>query len=126
MHENGILYKRAEAINYLQTHADETIVLEVNDTTFGMYAYTDSPNSYTLNFFALNPAVRKTREGYALYKDMKDRLRGKPVIAPVHSGNKAMLDVVKKRGIYMGRFRTSGDKTIEYYSLDFGDKEWKE
>ena len=126
MNENGVLYKRAEAIHYLQTHAYNTIVLEVNDTTMGMYAYTDNPNSYTLNFFALNPAIRKSRVGYMLYSDMKNRLRGKPVIAPVHTENTDMVNVVKKRGTFIGRFLTSGNKTLDYYSINFGDKEWKE
>ncbi len=125
MKDNGIPYKRAEAISYLTTHADNTIVLEINDMTMGMYAYSDHPNSYTLNFFALNPYARKTKAGYALYMDMSKRLRGKPLIAPVHTGNSDMVKVVSKRGTFIGRFSTSGNKTIDYYSINFGDKEWK-
>lgn len=126
MNENGVLYKRASAIDYLKNHADKTAVLEINDSVMGMYAYTESPNSYTLNFFALNPFARKTKAGYILFRDMKDRLKGKPVIAPVHTENSDMVNVVKKRGTFIGRFMTSKDKTIDYYSLNFGDKEWKE
>jgi len=125
MNSNGILYKRAEAIEYLRTHADNTVVLEVNDQTMGMYAYTENANTFILNFFALNPYVRKTKAGYKLFHDIKKRLRGKPVIVPVHTENSDMINIVKKRGIFLGRFMTSNDKTIDYYSINFGDKEWK-
>ncbi len=124
MNESGVTYKRAEAIEYLVSHSDTTMVLEVNDVTMGLYAFTDAANSYTLNFFALNPFVRKSRAGYSLYSDMANRLTGKPVIVPVFSDNIDMLKVVKKRGIFMGRFKVDEKSTIDYYSINFGDKEW--
>lgn len=125
MKDNGIRYKRAEAVAYLSSHDDKTMILEINDVTMGMYAYSEHPNSYTLNFFALNPYARKSKLGYKMYLDMKGRLKGKPVIVPVHSENKDMINIVKKRGIFIGRFNTVSNKTIDYFSIDFGNKEWK-
>ncbi len=124
MNESGTTYKRAEAIEYLVSHSDTTMVLEVNDVAMGVYAFTDSANAYTLNFFALNPFVRKKRAGYGMYLDMADRLKGKPVIVPVFSKNSDMINVVKKRGVFIGRFKAEKDSTIDYYSINFGDKEW--
>jgi hypothetical protein len=124
MKDNGVSYSRTDAMTYLSSHADNTMVLEVNDTVMGMYAFSENANSYTLNFFALNPFIREKKEGYRLYLDMKNRLTGKPVIAPVHTENKNMIKVVSKRGTFIGRFSTSGGKTIDYYSINFGDKDW--
>jgi len=125
MKENGSDYSRSMAVEFISSHADNTYVLEVNDTVFGMYSYTNTPNSYTLNFFALNPFVRQKRYGYMLYKDMSERLKGKPVLVSVHTGNENMIAVVKKRGTFLGRFSIGGGKTMDYYSINFGDKEWK-
>jgi hypothetical protein len=57
---------------------------------------------------------------------MKTRLRGKPVLAPVYTENDDIVKVTSKRGIFIGRFLSGNGKTIDYYSINFGDKEWKE
>lgn len=125
MNNTGVPYKRAEAVSFLVSHDTTTFVLEYGGSTMGMYSYSEHPNGYTLNFFALNPFVRGTKNGYTLYKDMKDRLKGKPVTVPVGSENQDMLSVVKKRGTFIGRFTTGNNKVLDYFSINFGDKEWK-
>ncbi len=126
MNNSGIQYKRAEAVSFLTNRGETTFVLNCSGSTMGMYSYTEYPNGYTLNFFALNPFVRKTRDGYSLFMDMRDRLRGKPVTVPIESNNEDMLAVVKKRGTFIGRFQTESYKVLDYYSINFGDKDWKE
>jgi len=94
-------------------------------TWLRLYGYYENPNTYTLSFFALDKRVRETRDGYSLYADMKNRLKGKPVIVPIYNDNEKMLDVVKKRGTFIGRFKADGDRLLDYYSINFGDKDWK-
>ena len=117
-------YKRAEAEEYVKENAKNIIVLEINDAVFGMYGYYDNPNSYTLSFFAIDKRVRSKKSGYSLFIDMKTRLTGKPVIVPIYSDNSQMVGIVKKRGTFIGRFRAEGDRVLDYFSIDFGNKEW--
>ncbi len=124
MNNSGIPYKRAEAVSFLVNTKSETMVLEYGGSVMGMYSYIENPNEYSLNFFALNPFVRGKRSGYALYDSMKKKLKGKPVIVPIASDNADMLSIVKKRGIFIGRFTTDGSKVLDYFSINFGDKEW--
>jgi hypothetical protein len=56
---------------------------------------------------------------------MRNRLKGKPVVAAVHTKNKEMIGVVSKRGTFIGRFVTPSKNTIDYYSINFGNKEWE-
>ena len=55
---------------------------------------------------------------------MKKNLTGKPVIVPIYDDNKNMINIVKKRGTFIGRFKSEGNKVLDYYSINFGDKEW--
>lgn len=118
-------YKRAEAESYVQRNSEKIRVLEIDGSVYGMYGYYENPNSYTLSFFALDKRVRAKKAGYSLYNDMKMLLRGKPVIVPIYNDNDKMLRVVKKRGTFIGRFKAGGDKLLDYYSISFGDKDWK-
>ena len=126
MAETSIPYTRSEAVAFLMEHGESTIVLSVGGAVMGVYSYTDNPNVFILNFFALNPHVRRSRPAYALYKDMAERLSGKPVIAPVETWNAPMISVVERRGTFLGRFPAVNGQTIDYYSIDFRDeKGWK-
>jgi len=118
-------YKRAEAETYVQRNSEKIRVLEIDGGVYGMYGYYENPNTYTLSFFALDKRVRGTRAGYLLYSDMKSRLVGKPVIVPIYNDNDKMLSVVRKRGTFIGRFKSYGDRLLDYYSINFGDKDWK-
>lgn len=117
-------YKRAEAEEYVKNNSEKIVVLEVNDAVFGMYGYYDNPNSYTLSFFAIDKRVRQKKSGYKLFMDLKKRLTGKPIIVPVYNDNNQMIDIVKKRGTFIGRFKAEGDRVLDYYSISFGNKEW--
>ena len=117
-------YKRAEAEEYVKNNSEKIVVLEVDDAVFGMYGYYDNPNSYTLSFFAIDKRVRQKKSGYKLFMDLKKRLTGKPIIVPVYNDNNQMIDIVKKRGTFIGRFKAEGDRVLDYYSIDFGNKEW--
>ena len=108
------LYKRAQAEEYIKNNNNNIAVLEINDEVMGMYSFSDNPNIYTLNFFALNPIVRSSRSGYKLFLDMKKRLNRKPVIIPLYTHNKIIKDIVSKRGIFIGRFKAEGNKLIFY------------
>ncbi len=119
----GVGYKRAEAEEYVKNNAEKIVVLEIDDAVFGMYGYYENPHSYTLSFFALDKRIRKKKVGYTLYKDMTKRLRGKPIIIPVYNDNDQIVPLVKKRGKFIGRFKSLGDKLLDYYAVDFGDKE---
>lgn len=123
--DTGAGYKRAEAEQYVKENADKIVVLEINDEVFGMYGYYENPNTYTLSFFALDKRVRRKRVGYSLYGDMKERLTGKPVIVPVYNDNEEMSKIVKKRGVFLGRFKAEGNRMLDYYSINFGDKKWQ-
>jgi len=117
-------YKRVEAEEYVKKNSDRVRVLEVENEVMGMYAYYDNPNVFTLSFFALHPLVRSKRDGYKLFFDLKEKLSGKPVIIPVYNHNTIMSDIVKKRGVFVGRFKSEGDKLLDYYSASFGGEEW--
>lgn len=126
MAETSVQYTRSQAVAFLAEHGDTTIVLTINEATMGVYSYTDDPNIYILNFFALNPLVRRKTSGYSLYKDMAERLKDKPVIAPVHTENSPMINVVKSRGVFLGRFPSVDGLSLDYYSINFQDKkEWE-
>ncbi len=120
----GVGYKRAEAEEYIKNNSDRVIVLEIGNEVYGLYSYSENPNSFTLNFFSLDKRVRATRTGYSLFSDMRKRLTGKPVIVPVYNDNLDMIKIVKKRGTFIGRFKAGGKKLLDYYSINFGDKEW--
>jgi hypothetical protein len=119
----GVGYKRAEAENYVKGNADKIVALEIDDSVFGMYGYYENPHTFTLSFFALDKRVRSKKIGYSLYLDMKKRLRGKPIIVPVYNDNSPMISLVKKRGKFIGRYVSIGNKLLDYYAVDFGDKE---
>lgn len=114
-------YKRAEAEEYVKNNSDKVYVLEVDNNTMGMYSYFDNPNMYNLSFFALDKRVRAKKAGYKLYLDMKSRLSDRPVIIPLYSHNSLIQGLVRKRGTFLGRRKSKNNKTIEYYSVVFGE-----
>lgn len=125
MRGDKIPYKREEAVFFLQNHASTTFVLESDDMPIGLYSYTSNPNVYILNFLILSKIARKNRRGYALYKDFSKRLKDKPVIVIISSRNSNMLELVEKRGQFMGRYPDGAESTLEYYSLNFNNTGWK-
>jgi len=119
----GVGYKRAEAEKYVKDNSEKIIVLEIDSAVFGMYGYYENPHTFTLSFFALDKRVRNKKIGYSLYLDMKKRLKGKPIIVPVYNDNNLMISLVRKRGKFIGRYLSIGNKLLDYYAVDFGDKE---
>ena len=125
-HPFGGRYKRVEAQQFIIENQDNTFVLEVNGVVAGAYAYNDNPNSYGLSFFALGVDYRRRKSGYRLYQDMKTRLINKPVNVVIYDDNDAMMDIVKKRGIFLGRVPSTGGTTISFYSIMFNHFNKKE
>lgn len=114
-------YSRAEAQELLVELYATTRVLVVKGEVVGTYGYYDSPNTYDLAFFVLSPKVRATRNGYRLYQDMKSKLSGKPVMVKVYSDNIDMVNVVKRRGVFIGRTPSRNRTQLDYYSIMFND-----
>ena len=114
-------YSRMEAENFVKEYQDTTRVLEVNGRVMGAYSYSESPNSYGLNFFALNQYARKTKAAFKLYLDMKNRLTDRPVMATVYADNKDMIDVVSRRGTLIGSAPAKNGTVVSYYSFLFTD-----
>jgi len=114
-------YSRMEAENFVKEYQETTRVLEVNGQVMGAYSYSESPNSYGLNFFALTKLARKTKPAFKLYLDMKNRLVDRPVMATVYADNKDMVDVVARRGTYIGSSPSKNGTVVSYYSFMFTD-----
>lgn len=113
------LYTRARATEFVVEKADNMHVLLLNDIVMGAYSYSELPNVYSLNFFALDERVRKKKSGYKLFLDMKRRLIGRPVNVVVYNSNDDMLDVVKKRGTFVGRSLKGVGDPMDFYSIMF-------
>ena len=118
MHSEYEDYKRTEAERIVRDNAEGVRVLEVNDEVAGAYIYTETPMVYNLNYLAFKPQFKKTKAAYSLYKDMMQRLSGRPIIIAIYSDNDEILQFAKKRGTFLGRFPAREHKTIEYYSLN--------
>lgn len=120
-------YSRRDAEQVIIGDKDTvTRVLEADSMVMGIYTYKESPNGYSLVLFGLNDTIKKTRTAYQLYKDMKSRLSDKPVLFSVYKGNRSMDMLIKNRAVKLGASPSRGGKTIDYYSLFFGDKKvWK-
>ena len=117
-------YKRVSAEEYIKGNSDNIRVLEGSGAVLGMYSYSDNPNVFTLNFFALSPIVRGKRAGYKLFVDLKRRLVRKPVIIPLYNHNELISELVKKRGTFVGRYRAEGGSILDYYSVAFDGGNW--
>jgi len=117
-------YKRVKAEEYIKNNAENVRVLEASGEVLGMYSYSDNPNIYTLNFFALSPIVRGKRAGYRLFIDLKRRLVRKPVIIPLYNHNELIKDIVKRRGTFIGRYKAEGNSILDYYSVAFDGGNW--
>jgi hypothetical protein len=118
---NPLGYTRAAAERFVVDTYDSTFVLYRGDMVLGAYAFLELPNVYSLNFFALHENVRKSKCGYLLYKDMKQRLSGRPVNVTIYGNNDSMINVVKKRGVFVGRVPSVGNTTLTFYSIMFDD-----
>jgi len=118
---NPLGFTRAAAQQFVVEAYDSTFVLYRNGMVFGAYAYHSLPNVYSLNFFSLNKHAQKTKCGYKLYLDMKKRLSGRPVNVTIYNNNDAMIDVVKKRGVFVGRTPSVGGTSLDFYSIMFDD-----
>ncbi|MDF1879693.1 hypothetical protein JHD46_08590 [Sulfurimonas sp. SAG-AH-194-C20] len=120
-------YKRQDAVDFLIKDKENKIrVITYNGSVVGMYLYKENANNFSLGLFALSPSVRKSRAGYKLYLDMKDTLIGKPVLFATYGDNSSMKTLARKRSMFLGASPSAGGKSIEYYSLFFGDKKiWK-
>lgn len=125
--DSPVSYNRRDAEQVIIGDKDTvTRVLEANNMVVGIYTYKESPNGYSLVLFGLNDTIKKTRTAYHLYKDMKSRLSDKPVLFAVYKGNQSMDILIKNRAVKIGASPSRGGKTIDYYSLFFGDKKvWK-
>lgn len=113
------LYTRAKATAFTADNSDNMYVLLINDIVMGAYSYSELPNVYSLNFFALDERVRKTKSGYKLFLDMKKRLVGRPVNVVVYNSNDDMISVVKKRGTFIGRSLRGVGDPMDFYSIMF-------
>ena len=118
---NPLGYTRASAERFVIDAYDTTFVLYRGDIVVGAYAFLELPNVYSLNFFALHENARKSKCGYLLYKDMKRRLSGRPVNVVIYGNNDGMLDVVQRRGVYVGRTPSVGNTNLSFYSILFDD-----
>jgi hypothetical protein len=118
---NPLGYTRAAAERFVVETYDSTFVLYRGNLVLGAYAFRELPNVYSLNFFALHENVRKSKCGYMLFKDMKHRLAGRPVNVTIYGNNDNMLNVVKKRGHFVGRTPSVGGTTLSFYSIMFND-----
>lgn len=114
-------FKRAAAQQFIIGNQDGTNVLVVDGIVAGAYAFRELPNVYSLSFFALREDFRKTKAGYKLYLHMKNRLRGRPVNVVIYDDNDPMINVVKSRGVFVGRTPSVNDKTLSFYSILFDD-----
>jgi GNAT superfamily N-acetyltransferase len=119
----GHMIHRIEAEEILKDLRHQSYVLLVEGYVRGLYVYEETPDTYAVKVFILDPLVRRKKIGYQLWKDLNERLRDRPALIPIIRDNKNVANLIRKRGRLVGVYLSKTGEVLEYYNLSFkGEK----
>ena len=118
-YKNEIIH-RVEAENILKNKDNITkIAINKVNKVIGCYVYQKTDENYFIHVFILDPIVRKTKQGYLIWKHMNQEMKDKPAIISVIRKNLPITSLIAKRGHKIGTYLSLDGETIDYYNLTF-------